>query len=94
MQYNCILPGMLDNENLYHFIKCFENKGNRDEWKKYLGNKIERILQHEKSDEVDKLIVKEILKDANKHFNNEDNYYANQHLIGYEGMFRGVIEKD
>ena len=45
-------------------------------------------------EEEDKLIVKEMLKDTNKNFNNEDGHCTNQQLIGHKHMFRGVIVKD
>ena len=35
-----------------------------------------------------------MLKDTNKHLNNEDYYCTNQKLIGCKDMFIGVIFKD
>ena len=50
--------------------------------------------QYEKVDEEQKLIAKENLKDASKHFNNEHDHYANKNLIGHKHLLRGMIEKD
>ena len=50
--------------------------------------------KHKKVDEEEKLIVKEMLKDSTKHFNNEYQHCANQHLICCEDVFRGLIAKD
>ena len=75
-------------------IKFCENKDNRYEWEKYLKNKIERMEQHKKADEEEKLFVKEMLKDTNKYLNDKDYYYKNQQLIGYKDMFRVVIVND
>ena len=35
-----------------------------------------------------------MLKDTNKYFDKEDDYYTNQRLIGCKNVFRGVIVKD
>ena len=42
----------------------------------------------EKSDEEEKSIVKEMLKDTNKHFNNKNECCDNQQLIDYKPIFR------
>ena len=35
-----------------------------------------------------------MLQDMSKYFNNDNNVYANQQLIGYRELFRGVIVKE
>ena len=45
-------------------------------------------------DEEEKVIVKEMLNDVNKYFNNNDDYHTNQQLIGHRELFRGVIVKE
>ena len=35
-----------------------------------------------------------MLKDIDKYFNNNDDYYINQQLIGCRDLFRGVIVKE
>ena len=40
------------------------------------------------------MYCQEMSKDMSKHFNSEDNFCANQHLIGYKDLFRGLIAKD
>ena len=61
---------------------------------KDLINKIERMDQWKKKDEEEKLHAKEILKDTNKHLNNEYYYHTNQQLICHKDVFRGAIVKD
>ena len=38
--------------------------------------------------------VQEMLWVINKHFNNDNNFYANQQLIVHKDLFQGVIVKE
>ena len=38
--------------------------------------------------------MQEMLNDINKYFNNDNDYYTNQQLIGHIDMFRGVVVKE
>ena len=49
--------------------------------------------QYENADGEETFIVKEMLNDMKSHFNNDDDYHANQQLIGHKDLFRGVIVK-
>ena len=40
------------------------------------------------------MIMQEMLCDTNKHFNNDNNFHANQQLIGCEDLFRRVAVKE
>ena len=42
----------------------------------------------------EKKIVEEMMKDAIKHFNDDEDHHANQQTIGCEDMFRGLIVKE
>ena len=61
--------------------------------KKELDAKLKKVEQHEHVEEEGISIVQEMIKDINKHFNNNANYCANQQLIGHRDLFRGVIVK-
>ena len=63
-----------------------------------MGKNFERKIKSMKkcanADKEEKVMVKEMLNDIHNHFNNDDDYYTNRHLIGYKYLFRGVIVKD
>ena len=65
-----VCPVRLENKNWDHAIKCHKNEDIREEGEKHLRKKIGRMEQCKKADEEEKLIVKELLKDTNKSFNN------------------------
>ena len=40
------------------------------------------------------MIVKGMLCDMSKCFNNDDSFYSNQQMIGHKELFRGFIVKE
>ena len=56
-------------------------------------NKIKDFGQHKNEDEEKRGIVKEMVNDANKYFDNNNDYCTNQQLIGYRDLFREFIVK-
>ena len=61
---------------------------------KCLRKKIERMEKCKKADDEEKLYAKGILKDMNKHLNNEEHYHTNQQLMCYKDILRGAIVKN
>ena len=55
---------------------------------------MKKIEQYKHADEEEKAIVQEMLNDINKYFNNNEDYYTNQQMIGYRDLFRGVVVKE
>ena len=60
---------------------CEKNKNEREKRKKDLDEKIKRVEQHKHAEGQVRNIVQEMLKDINKYFNNDDDYYTNHQLI-------------
>ena len=81
-------------EDWDHVLLCEHNKNNREKWVKDLEMKMKKTEQHKHADEEEKVIVQEMLNDVNKYFNNNDDYYTNQQLIGHRELFRGVVVKE
>ena len=77
-----------------HILLCEQNKNKRDELVKGLETKLKKMKQHEYVDDEERDIVKEMLNNVNKHFDNNNNYCTNQKFIGHRDLFRGVIVKE
>ena len=73
---------------------CDKNNNEREERKKELEAKLKKVEQCKNMEEKERSIVQEMLKDINKIFNNDDDYYRNQQLIGHMHLFRGIIVKE
>ena len=61
---------------------------------KELDTKLKKVDQYNNAEEQERSIVQETLKEINEYFNNDDDYYTNQQLIGYIDLFGGVIVKE
>ena len=57
------------------------------------GKETKKLEQHECAEKEEKEIVQEILVDADKCFNNDNNARNTQQLIGCKDLFRGLIVK-
>ena len=50
--------------------------------------------QHKNVGANEKQIVEEMMKEMIKNFNDDEDCYTNQKIIGHKDMFRGVIVKE
>ena len=62
--------------------------------RKKLEKKLKGVERCGPAEEEEKDIVIELMQDTNKCFNNDNNAYDNQQLIGCRDLFRGVIVKE
>ena len=91
---NDVFPMCNQVETWEHVMLCDNQCEKREEWLKKLKKSLHHVAKKGKETMHELNVVNEIIKDVGKYFNNEQNFWTNQQVIGIREVLKGIAVKN